>query len=124
MRPTVGRRKSPRLPILHPALHPCHHRTHTGLAGHDQRNGRQKSATAGITSCLVIPSAPALCSAWVRISMRRPCASSCSASAISADLYASIAGLGHLQPIDVGGDMEGLDIVELANAVLLEPGEE
>jgi hypothetical protein len=35
---------------------------------------------------------------------------------------ASIARIGHLQRLEIGRDMKGLDIDELANAVLLEPG--
>jgi hypothetical protein len=35
-----------------------------------------------------------------------------------------IASLDHLQRFEIGGDVEGLDIRELADAVLLEPSEE
>ena len=38
--------------------------------------------------------------------------------------HCRIAGVGHLQRFDIRSDMEGLDIDEPADAVLLEPGEE
>ena len=39
-------------------------------------------------------------------------------------LHGPIAGVRHLQRLDIGSDMERLDIDEPADAVLLEPGEE